>query len=386
MLKFLKSLGVAALLSVLPLQVNAAVVDSTEADFGFDAAGEVTDSLTIPAFTTLTVFVNGTYSVANLVFLQREAGSPGSGAWENVLQVAGTGSGLAADATGEFSWTNGPNRKGYRVAMTAAGTGDVMVQLTDRAAAAAAFTPNDRSVMHYFTDFNEWQTTAVNAELFLTIDNDSSGTIAVIDPAVEEGAMTLASGTVGDRADEAALSSIDVSDWAGLVSDGPIKFEVRMQADVLAGVWGALLTTLQIPAATNASSPFDVDSNVVTQENSHVNALAIMMQSEADDVDGWIAVSENANAEGNDGGAVGTGDEFEVGTAVAATYFDLRLETDAAGDCYFYVDGDLQYAEDSCVATTARLAWWVWANTDATAAALTLIVDYVEFQTTKPAS
>ena len=68
----------------------------------------------------------------------------------------------------------------------------------------------------------------------------------------------------------------------------------------------------------------------------------------------------------------------------AADYVTLRVETDAAGDCYFYVDGDLQYAEDACVATTARLGWFIWANTDDNASAVTLIIDYIEFQTTKP--
>ncbi len=385
MRKFLTALGVAAFLSVSFFGVapfaNAAVVTSTVAG-GLDAAGEVSATLTVPAFTTVTVFSSGTYSAANRFELQEEVGSPGSGAFRKVLRLD-TGT---ANQQAENSFTAGPNRTAFRVLMTVAGTGDVMVQLTDRAQAAAAFTPNDRTVMHYFTDFNEWQTTTINAELFLSIDNDSSGTVAVIQPANEEGVVTLASGTVGDRADETALSFIDLSDWAGLVSDGPIIFETSMQADVLAGVWGALLTTLQIPAATNASSPFDIDSGVVTAENSHVDAVAIMMQSEATDVDGWQAASQLAGAEGNDGGAIGTGLEFTLGTAVAATYVTLRVETDATGDCYFYVNGNLQYAEDLCVATTARLSWWVFANTDTTASALTLLIDYVEFQATKPAS
>ncbi len=382
MRKFLTALGVAALLSVSAWGTAfAAVVTSTVAG-GLDAAGEVSATLTVPAGTTVTVFSSGTYSAANRFELQEEVGSPGSGVFRKVLRLD-TGT---ANEQAENSFTAGPNRSAFRVLMTVAGTGDVMVQMTDRAQAAAAFTPDSRSVLHFFDDFAETQTTAVNASLYLTIDNDSSGTIAVIDPAVQEGAMTLASGTVGDRADEAALGPIDVSDWAGLVSDGPILFEVSMQADVLAGIWGIALTTIDIPSATNASSPFDVDSGVVTEENSHVDAVAILMQSEATDVDGWQAASSLGSAEGNDGGAIGTGLEFVLGTAVAATYTTLRVETDATGDCYFYIDGNLQYAEDLCVATTARLGWFVWANTDTTAAAVTLIIDYVVFQTTKPAS
>ncbi len=385
MRKFLTALGVAAFLSVSALgtqtEVHAAVVTSTVAG-GLDAPGEVSATLTVSPFTTVTVFSSGTYSAANRFELQEEIGSPGSGAFRRVLRLD-TGT---ANEQAENSFTAGPNRSAFRVLMTVADTGDVMVQLTDRAQAAAAFTPNSRTVLHFFDDFNETQTTALDAGIYLTVDNDSSGTVGVIDPAIQEGAIGFVSGTVGDRADETAVGPIDVSDWAGLVSDGPIIFEASLQSDVLTGVWGIALTTIDVPAATNASSPFDVDSGVVTQENSHVDSVAILMQSEATDVDGWQAASSLGSAEGNDGGAIGTGLEFVLGTAEAATYVTLRVETDATGDCYFYIDGNLQYAEDLCVATTARLAWFVWANTDDNASGVTIRLDYVEFQTTKPAS
>jgi len=385
MLKFLKSLGVVALLSVLPLQVNAAVVDSTEADFGFDAAGEVSGTLNIKSFGEVTVFINGTYSVANVVWLQREAGSPGSGAWENILQVAGTGSGLAANGTAEYNWTNGPNRRGYRLAMTAAGTGDVMGQMTDRAQAAVAFKTNDVTSVYQFDDFNT-ETTAVNAAFYIAVDNDASGTIAVVTIGIQEGGITQVSGTGNDGADEACFGNIVVSSVAGLVSDGPIIFETRFRVDVLTGNVGMSLVNTECPAATNASRVFDVDSDaVVFLTGSYQDAVTIAQQGEASANDNWIAASALADAEGNDGGATGTGLEYELGLAVAGTYSTLRVETSSEGDCYFYVDDNLQYAEDQCVATTARLGWLIWVNTsDDDNVLTTQIIDYIAFQHERP--
>ena len=385
MRKFLSVLGLAALLSWIPIAAPKAwVIDSSEADFGFDAAGEVTPSFTMAPFAQFTMFVNGTYSVANLVWLQEEKGSPGSGVFENVLQLSGTGSGLAANGQAEYSWINGPNTNGYRVFMSAAGTGDVLVQVTDRYADAAAFDLNDLTVFTHIDDFNV-QTAAMDATFYVATENDTTGTVAVIDDSVQEGAIVQLSGTVGDRADEACLSTITAADLNGLVSDGPIILEVSLQVDTLSGQAGMGLAEIVCPSGS-AIEPAEIDSNVVTESTVYNDAVFIMFQSEADDIDGWNAGCVTNSAECNDGGAAGTGFEFVVGTAVAATYQTLRVETDAEGDCYFYFNGNLQYAEDACVLTTARLGFMVWVNTDATAAAVTQQIDYLAFSTTKPSS
>ena len=385
MRNFLSALGLAALLSVsFFTPANAWVIDSSEADFGFDAAGEVTPTFTMAPFAQFTMFVNGVYSVANLVWLQEERGSPGSGIFQNVLQLSGTGSGLAANGQAEYSWINGPNTNGYRVRMSAAGTGDVMVQVTDRYADALPFDLNDLTVFTHIDDFNV-QTAAVDATFYVAVENDGSGTVAVVDDSIQEGGITVISGTVGDSADEACLGTVTQADLAGLVSDGPIIMEVSLQIDNLTGQAGIALTEIICPSGS-AQTTVDAKANVLTESTVYADTVYIVHQAEMTDVDGWTAGCALTNAECNDPGAAGTGDEFIIGTAVAATYQTLRVETDAAGDCYFYFNGNLGYAEDACVSTTARLSFLIWVNTAATAAATTMQIDYLAFSTTKPSS
>ncbi len=73
MFKWIKALGVAALLAMPSvalatdsgLGVKHDVVSSSEADQLLNAVGEVSASITLDAFESITIFVSGTYSNAN---------------------------------------------------------------------------------------------------------------------------------------------------------------------------------------------------------------------------------------------------------------------------------------------------------------------------------
>ncbi len=385
MFKFLKSLGVAVLLSVLPLQANAAVVTSTVTG-GFDSAGEVSTSMNVSAGAELSVFVNGTYSVANKVWLQRERGSPGSGAWQNVVQVSGTGSGLAANGTGTFRWTNGPNRDGYRLFMSAAGTGDVMAQLTDGSLTPQAFAEG-RTYIREFEDF--FANTALETGIWNT-DQDAGGTNCALSNADDEGSFTCISHTAGSLNDTVCLSHTDITDAGSLISNGWTAVEVRLQYNDASGVQ-VTIGVVDTECAATGLEPFDMDSNVGTL-STYTDAAGWILQDDADDTDAWQPWSFNTSVEGNDGGAIGTGFEFEAFTSAGiATYETLRLEIDSAGDCYWYASTtgvpQLVYAEDTCVASAALVGPWVSVNTsDAANDATTIDIDYIEFITTRPAS
>ena len=166
----------------------------------------------------------------------------------------------------------------------------------------------------------------------------------------------------------------------GLVSDGTMAFEVRLKSNVTTAQFGALLHDEECVATQ--LTPFDVDSNVVTFDTGNqANSVGFAHSEEADDVDGWTAVSANADTEGNNS------DEFEVGTVVADTYVTLRIELDSSGDAYWYVDSVLVYAENEVVATTAILIPFVWADTTAADGGdPTIDVDFIEFVMTRPAT
>lgn len=369
MWNYLKILACAALLLGWTT-AQAAVVESTESDDLLDAVDEITSTLSVDGPTDLTIFVNGTY-VATAV-LQREVGSPGSGAWENVLVVTdGTD-----DATVVSSYKSGPGPGAYRVKMTAFTSGDIAVQLTDGSLVPQVFAEGDDYIRHYDDFFSH--TATIDAALYITDENDAGGTVAVVTPAIQEGAVTIISGTGGDDADEVCFSLIDLTDFGALVSDGWTAFETRLKSSVTTGQFGMLLHDEE--CVSTQLTPFDIDSNVVGFDTTNqANSVGIVHSEEADDVDGWTAVSANADTLGNNA------DEMEVGTVVAATYVTLRVEVDSTGDAYFYIDGILKYAENETVATTARLIPFIWVDTTTDDGGdPTVDIDYLEFVMSRP--
>ena len=253
-----------------------------------------------------------------------------------------------------------------------------MAQLTDASQVPQVFVEGASYIRH--TDDFFTNTGTINAAFYVTTRNDGGGTLAVVTPTIQEGAVTIVTGTGGDDADEVCFSLIDVTDDGALVSDGWTVFEVRLKSNVTTAQFGALLHDEE--CVNTQLTPFDVDSNVVTFDTSNqANSVGFVHSEEADDVDGWTAVCANADAECNNA------DEYEIGTVVANTYVTLRIEVDNTGDGYWYIDGALVYAENQTVATSARLIPFVWADTTAADGGdPTINIDWIEFVMSRPAT
>ncbi|MEE9598146.1 MAG: hypothetical protein V3V96_15350 [Acidiferrobacterales bacterium] len=366
------------------------VVESTETDDEFDAAGEVSTAITVPGGTTLTAYVSGVYSVANKLWLQKESGSPGSGAWRSILQLTGTGSGLAANAQNTYVWVNERNTNSYRLFMSAAGTGDVVAQLTDVASAADYSFRTDRAFVNFFDDFFDTEllttegATAFKGLWLSAIDDGATGgTAATLLDTDIEGTLDLVGGTGQAATETTCLSFTDTDDQASLISVGDTYWGARVSISTIAGtIFGVGLSDLECLTGTDVPQLVDIDSTTVTPENAYTNALGFHQQGEATDVDGIEPWSNNATTAGNNA------DEFEAGTAVADTYYVLEGVINAAGDCAFYIDGGLVYAENECVATTAVLSPFIYVGADASGSTTTptLTVDWVEFAFPRPAA
>lgn len=381
MRKFLMGLA-AALLLYIPVAAQAAVVTNTT-DQLFNAVGETSSTLRVNTrFTQLSVFVSGTYAAGNTVVLQRGVGSPGSGAFENVVTVT-TGTANARLVT---RWDTGPNPESYRLKMTATGTGDVVAYLTDWPITARAWATGATRIVMFddFTGDNSASTTVINASKYVSeTQSTSGGTIAANTVAIQEGGVSIVSGDDSSNAgDEATcMSAITAASFGGLVSDGIISFEARLQADSINGIVAAGL--IDIACVADNVPVADIDSGTVTFNGATAGGAMIWQQDEATNVDSFQAISALANVEG------ANALEVPLGTViVAATYYTLRVETDTTGNAYFYVDGTLQHAEPLAVTTTDRLVPMIQAvaTIDGTSEAVTIIVDYWEFMVPRPAS
>lgn len=377
--------GIFALVLALasPNFASAAVVTNTT-DQLFNAVGEVSTTITVPAGTVLTTFVSGTYAVANVVRLQREKGSPGSSAWESVQRV--TGETTTANARVTTAWATGKGRESYRLHMTATGTGAVVAYLTDYAVTATDYfrTSNADSIVFFDDFFGENQDgslTAVNGALFVTTQGaDSQGTVGVLTTAIQEGGLTLVSGGV-EAGSEVCLSMIDEATSGALVSDGPVVFEVRHRAAQVDGLTYMTLQAQNCTANGSVDVLADMDSGVFVQvDGSNADMIGILRQDEATDTDDWQAFSSNGDTEG------ANALEVPLGTAtVADTYVLLRVETDTLGNGYFYVNGSLVHAEALAVATTARLIpAFTTSETAAGGGAVTVVIDYWMFVQARP--
>ncbi len=357
---------------------NAWTVVTNTTDQLFNAVAEVSTTLKVRRRgTPITIFVNGTYAVGNVVKLQRERGSPGSGAWVNV-QLVTKG---VADATVQTTYITRRDRENLRLNMTATGTGAVVAYMTDAPKVPTEYT-DQRLYQVFFDDFGPTQTTAIDAQKYVSIDGDggASGTICVNSLNIQEGGLVCVSGTGEDAADVLAFSMIDVSDDGALVSDGTAIFEVRMKASDYDGQVGMCLHDEE--AVSSQLTPFDIDSNaIVFNSSNQADAVCIMAQDEADTADIWQPASAINDALGNNA------DEWDLGPAVVnAVYTILRIEINNNGDALFYVSGSLMFAEPLAVALTARLIPFVWSNTttDGAGGAITYTIDYLVFTKERP--
>ena len=371
----------AILLFGIPPYAQAAVVTNTT-DQLLNAVGEVTSTLRVSPFTTLSIFVSGTYEDVNTVVLQREVGSPGSGAFEDVVTVtSGT-----ANARVVTRRKTGPNPSSYRLKMSATGTGAVVAYLTDYPVVPTVYVTNSTTIVHFddFIGVNSASTTVVNASRYVTeTQSTSGGTIAANSTAVQEGAIIMLSGDDSSNAgDEATcMSAVTLASMGALVSDGPISFETRLRADSINGIVAAGL--IDIACVADNVPVADIDSGTVVFNGATAGGAMIWQQDEATDVDDFQAISAISNVEG------ANALEVPMGVAIVAdTYFTLRVETDTAGNAYFYVDGTLLHAEPLAVTTTDRLVPMVQAvaTIGGTSEAVTIIIDSWEFVVPRPAT
>ncbi len=387
MRKFLTALGVAAFLSVSFIGgstvANAVVVTNTT-DQLFNAVDEVSTTLTAVPFAELTIFVSGVYAAGNTLVLQEEVGSPGSGSFRTVLTVT-TGTANARIIAG---WTNGPNRNGYRLNMTATGTGAISAFMTDRSRTAVNYV-NDLNQVIFFDEFftpqeSDTSPTLVSPDFFVTeTQSTSGGTIAAVTVTVQEGGVTIVSGDASsatDPPDESTCLAMSVlADWASLVSDGWNAFEVRLQIDVLTGQ--AAIGLIDIICVADNITVADIDSGAVTANGATATLVAIMQQDEATSIDTWQAVSAISDVEGSNA------EEVVGPTAVAATYVVLMVEIDNLGNAYFYVDGLMFHAEALAALTTSRIIPYVQVSgTPGGTAVVTAIIDYWKFVQARPSS
>ena len=363
-------------------QIQAAVVTNTT-DQLFNAVNEVSSTLRVNAAETqLSIFVSGTYENINTVVLQREVGSPGSGAFEDVLTVTnGT-----ANARVTSAWTTGPNPSSYRLKMTAAGTGAVVAYLTDHPVTARTWVTNVDQIV-FFDEFlwNQWETNAdsttiINDAFYVTQDSDvGGGTVAAVTLAIQEGGVTLIGGTTAENG--VCMSAETTANFGALVSDGTMSFEVRLRTDTLDGKMVVLLAS--VACVADVVPLVDIDSGVVSQVDAGSESLAgFVRQDEGTDTDDWQAISAIADAEG------ANALEVPLGTATAVdTYVTLRIEIASTGDAYWYIAGSLVHAEPLAVTTTARLIPLIQdMETALNVGAVTMIIDYWEFVVARPSS
>ena len=380
MRKFLTALGVAAFLSVSALGTafaNSQVVTNT-ADQRFEAVGEASSTLTAAPFAELSIFLGGTYAAGNTLVLQEEKGSPGSGVFANVLTLTnGT-----ANARLVNRWTNGPNRTGYRLLMTATGTGEISATMTDHDVAARPLSTFTNDFATYVAVLREdfsisgvASATVPDANLLLTFDGPSNRGTEFVLADLEEGGATGISGTTDE---DGACLSTKLTENAGLPSDGWIVTEARFRVDVSTGALWFGLVDIACAASHQGVFTMSGGNTVESRGGTYADIAGTGYSDEATESDQFAPITAISDAEG------ANAQLMAMGTFVVATYFTLRVEIDNHGNSYHYVDGVLQHAEALAVATTARLVPLIDTIATATVAAQTMILDYLYFTTTRP--
>ena len=380
MLKWIKAGALAVMLALpwaMPVGAVSTVVTNTT-DQLLNAVDETTSTLTATPFEILTVFVSGTYSTGNTVWLQQEVGSPGSGAFENVAQLDTS----TANARSSLTWTNGPNTNGYRLKMTAFGTGAVVAYLTNHNPTPRNFrdgTYLDTQIV-FFDDLiagydDAADFTAINDEVYIPIGGtDNSGVIALHDVSNREGGIVHTVST--DEDDVECLGVNVVADHASLVSDGWTVFETRYQVDVLTAGHGMGLTD-QLCHTTNTS--WTVIGTTVAAPVANSDTAGFFTNDAATETTGVMAVSSIDAVEGANAIAV------NAGTSTAAVYHTYRIEVDSLGNAYWFYNGVFVHAEPLAVLTTAEIAPLVFVeSSSAGSTAMVQTIDYWYYVKPRP--
>ncbi len=389
MLKWFKA-GALAVMLALPWAMPVGASDDggpnhfiavNTTDQLLNAVGETSTSLLAAPFTELTIFVSGTYSTGNTVVLQKEVGSPGSGAFETVLTLNTT----VANTRQIEGFTTGPNTDNYRLLMTAFGTGAVVAYMTNYPRTARDRVA-DSSFVVFWDDFQTTNDldqdgpTVVNEQMYISTANTVGGAnevAGVIDVSNLEGAVTMESSD-GTADEMACFGAILAANQSATVGDGWIAFEARVEFSTYAGKGGIVLSDTICVA--NAVSLTNVTGTTVDANGASDSVAAIWFDDGATSALFFHAVSAIANAEGSNAVTV-----VGPATATAGNYAPvLRIEIDNLGNAFFFHDGTLFHAEPLAVTVGAEVGFRIEAGNSATTTGIDATIDYIEWVTPRP--
>ncbi len=386
MLKWIKAGVIALALASWSMPVSASddggvshIVVTNTTDQLFNAVDEASTSLLAAPFTQLTIFISGTYENINTVVLQKEVGSPGSGAFETVQTIT---QGNANERLIE-GYLTGPNTDNYRLLMTATGTGAVVAYMTDYPQVARTWVRDGNFTVLYDefleSDDDNASPTVINDELYLAFANTASGAnelIAVIDESNLEGAI-LQESSDGAADEMVCFGAILLATQGATVGGGWISFESRVAFSSYAGKGGISINdTLCV---SNAVSLSDITGTTVAANGATDSVAEVRFDDGATSALFFHAVSAIANAEGANALVV-----VGPATGTANDYVTLRVEIDNLGNAFFFHNGTMFHAEPLAVTVAAEVMFRVESGTSATTTGVNSTIDYIQWVTPRP--
>ncbi len=391
MFKWIKALGVAALLAIpsvamatdggkgIPHEIAVNTTDQL-----LNATGETSTSLSAVPFQELTVFVSGTYGAANVVWVQKEVGSPGSGAWENFFQLD------LATANDRViqGITNGPTPAVYRLNMTNFDSGAVVAYMSNYPRAARDWSVGYRTThTNWFDDFrigielNQDAVTVINEQLYLGFSNTNGGAnevLVALDETNLEGALIMESSD--GTADEMACVGTELAAEDGAtVGGGWISVEGRIAWDAFSGKGSFGIT--DTVCVSNAVSHSDITGTALAANGASDSIAVISFDDGATSALFFHASSAIANAEGANAVTV-----VGPATPTADDYVILRVEIDNLGNAFFFHNGTLFHVEPLAVTVAAEVIWMLNGGTSATTTGVNTVIDYLEWVTPRPST
>lgn len=356
-----------------------------EAGYGYKIGATSVDDVTLTACTTsdtqnVDMFGNGA-DMDQVWALEKEVGSPGSGAWEKISGFKDVFP-TASSATTQIARYVADKASCFRLHMTTdgGGTGQVGIVTNRNTGTAVGDEINFTSVVK-FDDFHGSvlgvAALGTNSSDWITFGGDGAGNQVVgIEEVSPEGILTFTSGS-DDDADDAVEVTYGSNSFSALISDGVTIIECRSAIDAITASQFACGLTEDFAANGAEDMEHIISGGTITDQGAVSSGVSIMFSTDAT-TDVWQAVSTNATNIGN------AAAEYTLGaTPVAGTYDRLRIEVDALGHAYFYVNDSLQGVEPLAVATAALMQPWLGTMSTTTTIVKT-DTDYVLFVAPRP--
>ena len=347
----------------------------------FTAVGDVSSSLSVNANrgAVVNIYINGVYDM--VIALERERGSPGSGAFAVVPGFRDIAP--AANTLYRVTHITERDNEVLRLRVTTDTSGTAFYSLFDGRTSPRTFTRATH--LNSFWEFYETDTALAGDTTWqseMVSDVYTSGTAPVQVTTNQEGTIvgTVGTGTNEDTDAVAVSTGETIAGFAALISDGvtSVTWRVRLN-DIVGNSYGFGLSDA-IPIA-NTIWLFEVNTNLVTDTGT-TNDIVLHFSSDADATTSWNPVSTNGGTIGNNA------DEFACPETIAVdTYMNLTIQIEATGDAFFYVDDVLCAAEALATATTARLVPYAYGTSaeDDTSGGGVFTIDYVDFYMARPA-